>query len=84
MKKLLFLLLFPAGILIIKPAGVVNSEKQPSKSGDSVYVCMSGSAYAYHSGYCQGLKRCTHTVKKLKKQDATDQGFSKACGFCYR
>lgn len=50
---------------------------------DSVYVCMSGSAYAYHSGYCSGLKRCTHEVRKLKKKDALDRGFSKACSFCY-
>jgi len=51
---------------------------------DSVYVCMSSSAYAYHSGYCSGLKRCTHEIKKLKKKDAEDRGFSKACAYCYR
>jgi hypothetical protein len=52
------------------------------KKQDSVFVCNSRSAYAYHSAYCSGLKRCKASVSKIPKTDAEAQG-KKACGYCY-
>jgi len=49
---------------------------------DSVYVCISQTAYAYHDHFCQGLKRCTHKVSKISLKDAKNQGKT-PCGFCY-
>lgn len=50
---------------------------------DSVYICRSSGAYAYHSHYCQGLKRCTHRIDKVTQKEAIRIGFEKPCGFCY-
>lgn len=50
---------------------------------DSVYICRSSGAYAYHSHYCQGLKRCTHRIDKVTPKEAIRLGFEKPCGFCY-
>lgn len=50
---------------------------------DSVLICQSKSAYAYHSHVCRGLGRCTHKVVKMSKEDAIKAGY-KPCGFCYK
>ena len=50
---------------------------------DSVYICQSKSAYAYHSYQCRGLARCTHGIVKIAKAQAIKLGY-KACKICYR
>lgn len=50
---------------------------------DSVYICQSKSAYAYHSYECRGLQRCTHRIVKIPKATAIKLGY-KACKICYR
>jgi hypothetical protein len=52
------------------------------KQDDVVYICISSGATKYHSHYCQGLKKCTHEVKKISKKDAIERGYG-ACGYCY-
>lgn len=49
---------------------------------DSVLVCKSKSAYAYHKDYCSGLRRCKATVVKIPKSQAQDEGY-RACKNCY-
>lgn len=51
---------------------------------NKVYICRSGSAYAYHSGYCSGLNRCTHRVDQVTVEEAQNLGYKKACGICYK
>jgi hypothetical protein len=48
-----------------------------------VYVCMGGSAYAYHDHYCRGLKECEADVEQVEQQEAIRME-RKACGYCYR
>jgi len=47
-----------------------------------VLICNSSTAYAYHSHYCSGLNRCTHSVSKVKVSEAVKLGRS-ACEVCY-
>ncbi|MCX6212866.1 hypothetical protein [Spirosoma sp.] len=35
-----------------------------------VFICESRSAYAYHSGMCRGLARCTHEVSQMSMTQA--------------
>lgn len=49
---------------------------------DSVYICQSRSAYAYHSHICRGLARCTHGITKVTKAYAIKMGY-KPCKICY-
>lgn len=67
-------------------AGVGNAatiRPQVKTAGDSVYICQSGSAYAYHSHVCRGLARCTHGIVKVSKAYAIKMGY-KPCKICYR
>jgi uncharacterized protein YgiM (DUF1202 family) len=52
------------------------------KSEQSVLICVSKNAYAYHKYYCRGLNRCTHTVKSVKVSEAKALGY-RPCGNCY-
>ena len=49
---------------------------------DSVYICQSRSAYAYHKYECRGLARCTHGIIKVSKAQAIKMGY-KPCKICY-
>ena len=52
---------------------------------DSVYLCFSGSAYAYHRTlHCTGLNRCTHEIGKVSSADAVKKYGRKPCGYCCR
>jgi hypothetical protein len=50
---------------------------------ESVLICKSGTAYAYHSYNCQGLRGCTHAIERISQIDAVRLG-KKACGYCYK
>lgn len=52
------------------------------KHVDSVLVCESSTAYAYHKGYCSGLSRCKATVARISKSQAEDLG-RRPCKICY-
>jgi hypothetical protein len=61
----------------------LNNSKFNYNYQDSVLICDSENAYAYHAKWCTGLKRCTHQVKKVTLSEAKRLGFEKACGYCY-
>jgi hypothetical protein len=60
----------------------LNNELNSSASKDSVMICKSKSAFAYHLDYCTGLKRCKSKVVKMSLSEAKLGGY-KPCGFCY-
>lgn len=48
-----------------------------SPTATSVYICDSPNAKKYHfKKDCSGLKRCTHTIKSLTKDEAVKRGYS--------
>lgn len=48
------------------------------KQNENVLICVSKTAYAYHKGNCQGIKKCTHEVFKITKDEAIKRGKSRA------
>ncbi|PWV46226.1 hypothetical protein C7475_111129 [Chitinophaga sp. S165] len=68
MKLILLLMLFTS-------AGKFQSDK--------VYVCRSGSSYAYHNRLCQGLRKCTHRIDTVTVREAMTTGHKKPCGYRY-
>ncbi|HHT51588.1 MAG TPA: SH3 domain-containing protein [Bacteroidales bacterium] len=60
-----------------------TSTTSKSKEVESyVLICNSSSAYAYHTHYCKGLRRCKSEVSKVTVSNAQKMGY-KPCGFCY-
>lgn len=61
-----------------------NSDKNTHADDkkDSVLICNSKSAYAYHKTYCTGLNRCKAGVSKISKKEASERGY-RPCKFCY-
>ena len=51
-------------------------------AANSVYICRSPGAYAYHTNYCQGLRNCNHRVDTVSVDAAYKLGFKKYCGYC--
>ena len=51
---------------------------------EKVYICKSGTSYAYHNSYCQGLRQCTHKIDTVTITQAIESGHKKPCGYCYR
>ena len=82
MKKIFFALL-----LVISVIAIANKTETGSKNfltvhpmADSVYICNSSSAYAYHvTTDCRNLKRCTHTIIKVSLTDAVNKYRRSAC-----
>ncbi len=72
MKKLLLT------IFLVLAVSVGNTA-----SDTKVLICKSKTAHKYHSHYCRGLKRCTHSVVKVTIKEAVELGYS-ACGYCYK
>ena len=71
MKKL-SLLILPVLFLVF---GFSKQEKQ-------VYICVSETASKYHyKKDCGGLKKCTHTIKKVSLSSAKDDYKRKLCGW---
>ena len=56
--------------------------KHPAPRAVYVAICESRSAYAYHSGMCRGLARCTHGVSKVTVVQARNSGYA-PCKICY-
>lgn len=71
-------------LIIIFFALFTISAIKPSAYQGKVYVCLSGSAYAYHKNMeCRGMRACTHPVKEVTLRYATDTLKRKPCGYCY-
>lgn len=47
-----------------------------------VLICNSNTSNAYHSGYCMGLNKCTHSVSQIRLSEAKELGRT-ACNYCY-
>lgn len=62
---------------------LVSSQLMGCGSGDnSVYVCVSSSAYAYHyDPDCYGLNRCSHEIRKMSEKDAENYYGRSLCGY---
>lgn len=92
MKKYLRLALMVSavallGFQIAPPEGQLFSSntqlaKFEIKKEGTVLICISSSAYAFHSHVCSGLKRCTHEVKEVTRAIAVDKGYV-PCKICY-
>jgi hypothetical protein len=76
------LALFQEGSNVVALDDIVNNYSENFHLSDEVLICDSKSAYAYHSHYCQGLKRCKAEVIKMTKEEAIRIG-RKPCGYCY-
>jgi hypothetical protein len=51
----------------------------------NVYVCVSGTAYAYHRTLeCSGLENCTHTIREVSMTEAVKEYKRKPCRRCYK
>jgi len=59
-----------------------HTVKRPAPHAVYVAICESRSAYAYHSGMCRGLARCTHGVSKVTVVQARNSGYA-PCKICY-
>ena len=48
-----------------------------------VMICISKTAYAYHSHECRGLARCTHKIETVSISEAKKAGYV-PCKICYK
>lgn len=65
-------------ILLLTSSACAQSATDTSK----VLICNSSTAYAYHSHYCSGLNKCTHSVSKVKISEAVNLDRT-PCKVCY-
>ncbi|HMG66459.1 MAG TPA: hypothetical protein VK588_02200 [Chitinophagaceae bacterium] len=85
MKRILLFLLLIAFIGTIANNGTNHKTNYPTVHpyADSVYICDSKSAYAYHiSRDCSGLNHCTHGIYKVSLRDAENKYGRVACQKC--
>jgi methylphosphotriester-DNA--protein-cysteine methyltransferase len=78
MKRTLLILTLALGIAC---TGKMDTVKGQAPT-DSVLICKSKSAYAYHRYECKGLKHCTYTIVKVTKAQAVKMGY-RPCKLCY-
>jgi hypothetical protein len=75
MKKILLGLLF---------IGLTSHSVSLIKPQEKVYICVSSSAYAYHQYInCNGLNKCTHTIKFVTENEAINTYGRRKCKICY-
>lgn len=79
MKKYICVILSMLFILIS-----VTGHDTISASVETVFICKSGTSYAYHRKMCSGLRRCTHKIEEVTVREAIAMGNGKPCGYCYR
>jgi uncharacterized protein YgiM (DUF1202 family) len=58
------------------------SRQQVVRHEESVLICDSNSAYAYHNHNCSGLNRCRHDVVRISIAEARKLGRT-PCKICY-
>lgn len=53
-----------------------------SCSSNSVYICNSPDAYAYHHhNDCEGLRNCSHDIESVSKEEAISSYNRSSCGY---
>lgn len=71
LKQILFISLFGLGSF-------------KSQKADSVYICVSKGAVAYHQSLsCRGLRSCKHQIIKVSLKDAINKYHLRECRVCY-
>lgn len=67
------------------PLFIVAFSVLKSPAGDKVYICVGGSAYAYHkTKACGWLQQCTHRVEEVTVAEAQNTYKRKPCKPCYK
>lgn len=56
---------------------------QTTGNADTVLICKSKAAHAYHRYECKGLKHCTYQLARMTRSQAVAKGF-RPCKICYR
>ena len=79
MHKLLILFILTAASSCGGPA--VNA--QAMSKADTVLICKSKAAHAYHRYECGGLKHCTYQLARMTREQAVAKGF-RPCKICYK
>ena len=84
MKKILLSIVIAVSFLSFSNVNITGSNNyRPNLTTDSAYICVSSTAYAYHSRLnCKGLVRCTHDIIKVSVYDAVHKYGRKACKIC--
>lgn len=55
-----------------------------NQRADSVYICVSKGAVAYHQiSDCRGLRSCKHKIIKVSLYDAINKYHLRECRVCY-
>lgn len=62
--------------------GYMLNEHLTDCAEETVLICDSSSAYAYHNRRCQGLNKCKHPVVRITKKKAIQMG-RRPCRICY-
>jgi len=76
MKPLLKLILF---------VSLIALASFKSQKPDSVYICVSKGAIAYHQTLsCRGLRSCKHRIIKVSLSDAINKYHLRECHVCYK
>lgn len=58
---------------------------RPQTKLDSVYICVSKGAIAYHQNLsCRGLRSCKHQMIKVSLSEAINKYHLRECHICYR
>lgn len=71
-------------VLIIILSNFKFCEQRSATAQNRVYICISGTAYAYHDNLnCRGLRSCTHKIDTVDISAAKTKYGRKACGYCY-
>ncbi len=66
-----------------KKASFFSAEVDAASTEEHVYICPTGSSYAYHrTSRCGALTRCSRTPKEITKSKAENMGRT-PCGRCY-
>lgn len=85
-RLLLILVIWLTIWLPVDAQAVTGRYSHKAKRSDArvtyVAICESLSAYAYHSGMCRGLARCTHGVIQVSVAQARNAGYV-PCKICY-
>ena len=56
---------------------------QTTGNADTVLICKSKAAHAYHRYECGGLKHCTYKLARMTRAQAVAKGY-RPCKICYR
>ena len=74
------LLLFLGPVAI--PSTILTLNAKPKTQNETVLICQSPDAYAYHAFRCRGLARCSYEVVRVSKAEAQNRNY-RPCRNCY-